>query len=307
MEKHINTALVPMHEFLLWNNCNNNCSFCYQKEYGIGGDNPNDFTLSSLEKQKSISEYKALLQSIIERESVFDLLLVGGELFPIETDVKSGFFNLVDEIHNYIIQGKIRYLYLNTNLLYDDTQDLTTLLDKLCDYHENLKFTTSFDFAGRFHTSSQKILFLQNLLYISSTYPKLHIVCNTIITTGLFSAIKNNNNVLLEMENKYNIEIFLLPYNPYCKALELSDKQILELLFMLTERDKARLFNCMQNLQLNQLRKLYKYSRIKNEIVHIPAKYNNCSHPSAWAMFSDECILCKWIRIKNQFQSTDII
>ena len=25
-------TILPMHEFLLWNNCNNNCKFCWQRK-----------------------------------------------------------------------------------------------------------------------------------------------------------------------------------------------------------------------------------------------------------------------------------
>ena len=65
--------IKPVYEFLLWDNCNNNCTFCHQR---------NDPRIFDVDEQKQIL-YKTL--RFIKDESRFisgsHVLLVGGELF----------------------------------------------------------------------------------------------------------------------------------------------------------------------------------------------------------------------------------
>ena len=134
--------IKPITEFLLWDNCNNNCEFCFQRK------NPRLF--ASKGQEKILENVKSFINSeqYIKGSHV---LVVGGELFDTNREYMLPFFEF---IINKMLSNDIDILYLNTNLIFDKTyysmlKPVLDLFDKN-NLFDRLKFTTSFDIAGRF-------------------------------------------------------------------------------------------------------------------------------------------------------------
>ena len=100
----------PVYEFLLWDNCNNHCKFCWQRE------NPRLFNKSQREIILN-NVIKFINSNKFKKDS--HILIVGGEIFDNPSD-----FELLDtffcQILEFMINGTIDLLYINTNLIYKD-------------------------------------------------------------------------------------------------------------------------------------------------------------------------------------------
>ena len=140
--------MQSVYEFLLWNNCGNNCTFCHQRNHERKID---DKILTLNQQIDSIEKCKSFLNKQFKEGN--HILLVGGEIFDIvNEDVKKEFIALIKEIKDKLCLNKIDLLYINTNLLYKDIG----LLDWFLALFEangllpRLKFATSYDILGRF-------------------------------------------------------------------------------------------------------------------------------------------------------------
>ena len=157
--------IKPVFEFLLWDNCNNDCQFCYQKR---------DYhPLTLQQKVQSIDKVLDFLQSnaYIKGSHV---LLVGGEIFD-DRQVFPYMKKLIDNIVNMMVVEDIDLLYINTNLLYKDISCVCYLLDAIQSIgaFPRLKFTTSYDEVGRFKNDKHKNLMLTNLKQLTLKYTGL--------------------------------------------------------------------------------------------------------------------------------------
>ena len=156
-----------VYEFLVWDNCNNNCSFCFQRK------NPRIFNKS---------QRKIILDEVINflNGDKFikgsHVLICGGEIFdkPSDFNMLNSFFQ---KIIDFMKQDIIDLLYINTNLIYKDLTGIFTVLDLIREEHlfDRLKFTTSYDLKGRFKSKSTENLMLNNLKLIKNI---LHSVSN---------------------------------------------------------------------------------------------------------------------------------
>ena len=155
-------------EFLLWDNCNNHCKFCFLKE-----NNPCPSFLDNSGREKSLSEVHKYVATNWDFGD--DMLLCGGELFdtPMNNSLKSEFDKLLNTIVNKMLDGSIGYLYINTNLLYDINVSLIYFLTILSinGLLTRLRFTTSYDIYGRFKTDKDRELFFNNVKTIKTMFP----------------------------------------------------------------------------------------------------------------------------------------
>ena len=77
--------MKTIYEFLLWNNCGNNCKFCHQRAHERKID---DKILMPKEQIESLNKCKEFLESD-KFEDGNHILLVGGEIFDVcNLDVK---------------------------------------------------------------------------------------------------------------------------------------------------------------------------------------------------------------------------
>ena len=107
--------MFPINEFILWNNCPNNCEFCWLKK----------------EKQQTYNEQLEsidLVYDIVKDLKDTHTLFVGGEIFA-ETDklIKEKLLNLYDLTFKRMLDGYLDLCYFNTNILYQNCQKVNEL------------------------------------------------------------------------------------------------------------------------------------------------------------------------------------
>ncbi len=276
----------PVFEFLVWDNCNNHCDFCFQRE--------NCQNLLKEQKIKSLHKVDEFLESdkFIKGSHI---LLVGGEIFDDLSfrDIWQEFFK---RLTYRMFHNDIDLLYINTNLLY---QDITLVEDlfKWIEYYslwERLKFTTSYDLKGRFHTKDREQLFLDNLKKIKDLYPKCNIVVNTILTNETCEQIINDKFNPKAFCDEYKCDINLIPYIVYTKDLSASCSQIVKALCHTDYLMKGYLGRYYHNMNLQQEKYLYKYNSGKDELEYVSCGHSECGHSENFKKVLDKdiCYVC---------------
>lgn len=279
-----------MQEFLLWSNCTNYCEFCWQQK-------KKDLTtfLNEEEMLRCITETSKMLDTINDGD---DVLLVGGEILaPYFSTVNSALHELIDKCVGLVISDEIRYLYINTNLIYLDKTNLTYLLDSFLGIEDRLKFTTSFDIYGRFHSSIEKGIFLDNLAYIRDNYPQINIVVNSIITKQLATSSFD----FYAFKKEYKLRhLNFIPYIPVedDRIMDVEFKDIVKVLARAEHENKGYIKFYIQDLDLNQNKKLYEYHKDEG-YVECTSKYAGCGHNENFRkVLGNECFICK---LKDMF------
>lgn len=274
-----------MQEFILWSNCTNQCDFCWQyKKYDT------DTHLSPEEMKQSIAAVKEKLDTINTGD---DVLLVGGEILAnYDAGVSKELQSLLLNCVNRIKMQQIRYLYINTNLIYKDRTNLIYLLDAITGYEDHLKFTTSFDVYGRFKTDASKQLYLDNLRFISECYPRVNIVVNAIITKQLVESDFDFDAFQKEYGIKY---INFIPYIPVKddRSMDTDFKGIVKILARCEKKMPGFLKFYIDDFDLNQNKILYEYKKNQGYVT-CTSNLSECHHNQNFKkVLGGECYICK--------------
>ena len=280
------TEIKPIFEFLMWDNCNNHCDFCFQREECKN--------LFKEQKIKSIHKVDDFLDSdkFVKGSHI---LLVGGEIFD-DVSIRDIWQTFLERLTYRMSQNDIDLLYVNTNLLYDNltiVNDLFYFID--CNnLWDRLKFTTSYDLKGRFHTKDREQLFLDNLKRIKDLYPKCNIVVNTILTNETCEQIINDKFNPKQFCDEYKCDINLIPYIVYTKDLSASCSQIVKALLKTDSLMDGYLKRYYNNLNLPQEKNLYKYNGLKNELEFVSCGNSECGHSENFKKVLDKdiCYVC---------------
>ena len=87
----------PIYEFIVWENCNNNCQFCFQRK--------NPKILNEQERYKALDNVINFIESD-KFEKGSHLLIVGGEIFHITSEFEQiHFIEFYKKIKNLIDSG----------------------------------------------------------------------------------------------------------------------------------------------------------------------------------------------------------
>lgn len=309
--------MKKIYEFLLWNNCGNNCTFCHQRQH----ERKNlDKILNPQEQINSINKCLEFLNTVFEKGN--HVLLVGGEIFDIKNiEVKSHLQHLFSMIINMMEVNEIELLYLNTNLLYTDLTLLTTFLDKIekANLFHRLKFATSYDIIGRYSSFERELLFYKNLKYLTDGYKDLNIVVNTVLTKEACNRIVSNDfgaDFLLEYlanqgKSKFTIkdwiEYFKVEINTipniilnYEKAPDAAKKtEIFNTLLHIDKLIPGYLNKYAENIALMQEKLLYEYNKFKNEFVYCSSKLSKCGHSENFKQSFIDSVDCYPCEIKR--------
>lgn len=159
MRKLIRDTILP-YDFIAFQECNNNCTFCFQK---------NTTNTHFTDENDVLKRFNTLLDDIEKNYDGYkevQIDMTGGELF-FRKGLEQMYYTMFDKIFDLKnrISIPIRCL-LGTNLLYEDT----TLLYNVLEYINNLDSTllrgifTSFDFSGRFRTIQKVELHRKNTI-----------------------------------------------------------------------------------------------------------------------------------------------
>ena len=306
--------MQKVYEFLLWNNCSNNCTFCHQRNHERKID---DKILTPEEQVESLKECQRFLDSN-EFEKGNHILLVGGEIFDIKSQItKYALIDLLKFIKDKMCLNDIDLLYINTNLLYEDTELLNWFLTlyQANNLLERIKFTTSYDIIGRFTSKERELLFYRNLKYITDTYSNIHVVVNTVLTNEACKRIcedKFGADYLLEYlkdQNKDNftikdwiayfkVDINTIPYIKldYNEAPQMPKKAVVfETLLHIDRIIPGYLKSYADNIALKQEKALYEYNKNRKEFEYCSSRLAECGHSVNFQLSftdSNECFPC---------------
>lgn len=305
--------MKKIYEFLLWNNCNNNCTFCHQR---LHERKNTDKILTKEEQIKSLQLCKTFLQTTFEKGN--HILLCGGEIFDVtDTWVKLHVNSLLSQVIDHMLADEIELLYLNTNLLYEDLELLEGFLEniKQNNLFERLRFTTSYDIEGRFNKNSE-LLFYKNLKYLMDTFADIRVVVNTILTKEACLRIREDRfgaDYLLEYlegQNKtkytmkewsdyFRVQINTIPYiqlKSDTAPTAPTKNEALATLLHLDTIMPGYLKWYAENIGLTQEKLLYEYNKANDEFVFCSSEMAECGHSVNFQLsFADstDCFPCE--------------
>lgn len=260
--------MLKLVEFVLWNNCPNNCSFCYLK---------NSYQSTIDDMMSSISSVDDCIKSINKDSSV---LLTGGEMFVNLTDeVYEKLLNLYKNIYS---NNYIKIIYFNTNLIYDINKYLVKALDLANELGalEKLHFTTSDDFVGRFNDNSRK-LFYKNIGLLREKYPNLNIIVNSILTKKFCEEILSGRYNILDYCNKYKVRVNVLPYINFNNIDEYVPEKndVIKSLLILRKQNPEWFDGFVDIYTRPRDMVVYEYDHINNKLKDSTASFSKCKHP----------------------------
>lgn len=283
--------IKPVYEFLLWENCRNNCKFCFQT---------NKEQLDRDGKARSMNSALRFLSSD-EYIKGSHILLVGGEIFD-SPDI----FDLLDifltRIIDHMISGDIDLLYINTNLIYKQTYALEDFLYKISENNliDRLKFTTSYDIEGRFASDKTRQLMLSNLKYFTKTHKDLNVVVNVILTRQACKAILNSEFSPKNFEDQYRCKVSLVPYIVRIDDLAPTQSKVFAAIVKASlsySNPTAYLLEYIRNLDLKQEKKLYKFNG--QQLVYCSSNMSECGHSENFKLYSKDntCFICDFRKL----------
>ena len=268
----------------MWENCHNKCSFCFQCEKN---------QLDDLQKKQSIEATIDFINDENRFKRGSHVLLVGGELFDspsIFKDLKK----LIDFVIEKLTENYIDLLYVNTNLIYKNLDGVRYLLDSVDKYNlfERLKFTTSYDVAGRFANQKVEKLMLDNLTSLTTNYQKLNVVVNSMLSKQLCQQIIDHQYSINHFREQYRCDVNLIPYIVYDQQLAGSRKQIFTALSIIGQQDPIYLERYISNFDLHQDKLLYQYKDHKYSFVS--CGNSKCGHSENFKRYStnNSCFIC---------------
>lgn len=281
----------PMYEFVLWSNCNNNCQFCWQKYLNKPKDYP-----QMVQAIQSVRNYLPNLKNGC------DILLVGGEIFC-QKEIQQDFMALAYEICQKLINGDIRYFYINTNLLYNDTSFLFEFLDIFKQYNlfNKLKFTTSWDVVGRFGnnrydeiTTKTEKIWETNMRATKEHFPDCNIVVNMILTHYLCEFILLHGFDLPAFKEDFKCDVNLIPYIPYVKDRILTHKKVV---FSALEKCGLDIKPMIDSLDLKQDKHIFECK--DDTLVDITETNSECGHNKNFCKATEDnsCYVCELKKI----------
>lgn len=307
--------MKKIYEFLIWNNCNNNCTFCHQRKHER---KVADKILSNQERISSLSLCKDFLKNDFEKGN--HILLCGGEVFDVtDPAVKQELVSLLDLVLVMMEFDEIELLYLNTNLLYEDMELLIGFLDKVDSKQlfDRLKFTTSYDIEGRFANFKSESLFYKNLKYITNTFPKIKVVVNTVLTKEACKRIKEDRfgadymleylaeqgksvNTIKDWIDYFRVDINTIPYIKlnYESAPNAPTKEdVFSTLVHINQVIPGYLRRYSDNIGLKQEKLLFEYNKVDNAYIFCSSKMSeDCGHSVNFKQSfadSDDCFPCQ--------------
>lgn len=275
-------------EYIVWNNCNNSCSFCFLKT---------KLQSSYEQKFESLKLCKEDLMNTFNSH----LLIMGGEIF-VETDTKTqdGLRELFILAANKMEKGDIERLYINTNILYK-----LDFLESILDIFEErnltnrINFTTSYDVNGRFKSKAVEDLFKKNIKILHSKYPNLMIIANTILTNTFCNMVLNGEYNIENFEKEFGVTVNPIPYIHVCDdGLVPTRKQVIETLFALDRQQSNFLKIYCDKMKFDQPRHLLQFNVDNNGkgfLEDVTAENNTCGHCINFTKcFSDskDCFVC---------------
>jgi len=283
-----------IYEFLVWDNCNNNCQFCWQREKPRLYDHTTRGLILE-EVIKFIQSDKFIKGSHI--------LVCGGEIFdkPSDFSILSNFFSTIIQ---FMKKDIIELLYINTNLIYLNINGVYDLLEQLKEANliDRIRFTTSYDIEGRFKSERDRSIMLTNLETIGQKYPNMHIVANTILTKPACKAILDGKFNIAEFMKRNNCWVNLIPYIVLDEKLTADRNTIFQTLKYVEKLSPGYLYKYVPNMTIKQEKWLYMYK--DGEFQFCSCENSpECEHSVNFKKYCKEgtCFCCDLEEVFNAF------
>lgn len=286
--------MLPIHEYILWPNCTNNCKFCWQKK----------------EKQLKISEQLdsvCIINKDVKDTKNTHVMFVGGEIFDGKNEiVNQALYTLFKTVIDKMERKEIELLYINTNLLYDTSIILDRILERIDTYKliDRVHFTTSGDEYGRFDKIDRYCLFYENLSDIRKKYPTLPIYVNLILTKDFCEDVLSDGFNIKEYQDMHKIEVNTIPYIKFGKIIDPpSREQVFQTIMKLDEQLPGYGLKYCNNFLLNQNIILQKVQ--DGKLIDISSDKNKCKHSENFTNCysdSDACFVCDCKELKKIFK-----
>lgn len=313
--------MKKVYQVELWQECNNHCKYCYnQKTY---------FPQSSEFKIKNIRDVIKTIQSEDFFDNYNSVGLIGGEFFQGQMDdpaVSNAFFELLEILKQYTIQGKIQQIWVSSTLISENQHQLWDMLEMFKDTipPEGFVLMTSWDPIGRFHTEQAKRSWENNMIKIHDLYPMFWLNTCSIFTGAYIDLYLNNPNFLNEFTQNFHTTIFVKPptnlildndgknyisLSHFKDALEErqrynreeipnwypTQKQALDFFYQLAVTN-PELYNCFLNIEQradmlvnyrqNEVHKNERHKDRKQEVDDNPVM-DHCKHITYYQIYSD--------------------
>ena len=291
-------------EYLAWNDCNNNCKFCWQRLKAKSN------TKQRLEAIKLIKEDMCNLNIPYEQNQI---LFVGGELFfEQDNDTKEALYDLFEYLFDLMYNEKVSRSYLNTNLLYNPEYLLFPVLDMALSKNllDRLNFTTSGDETDRFvgiKGEEKRALFYENLKRLRNLYPEMNIMVNLILTKQFCDSVLNGKFDINEYEKKHGVIMNVIPYIKLKNDERTpSREEVFSTLIRLNSQQPGYLKRVCDNHTTHPIRKLLHYENGK--LVNVSCDLNPCGHAMNFTRCynnSESCFACD-IKKLYTLMSTDL-
>lgn len=289
----------PVYEMILWNNCNNNCKFCWLKSKR---DKCPDKFISIEDTKRPIFLAKEFTKLLCNNRPGSSMLFMGGELFDrkLPKHANKLFMELIDVCIHEIDSNKMDMIYFNTNLIYDDTKLLFDILDqfKKNGLLHKVQITTSYDWSYRYKSTADMWKATSNMRTISEKYPNSIRVANMIMTHVCEYIISVEpmfiHNFLMDTGFRLN----LIPYIALDKDIALKRNEQLTFLLKVKDHYPEVLDMMVQGYNNKKPKVLFEYDG--NGFVMQTARNAQCGHPENFRKVyadSDKCFVCDLINL----------
>ena len=288
-------------EYLAWNDCNNNCKFCWQRLKAKSN------TEQRLQALKLIKEDMLSLDLPFEDNHI---LFVGGELFFEQDDqTKEKLYDLFVCLFDLMDKKKINRSYINTNLLYDLNYLLFPVLDIAAEKGllSRLNFTTSGDETDRFvgiHGEEKRKLFYDNLRLLRQRYPDMNIMVNLILTKQFCEDVLVHNFNINQYEKDLQVIMNVIPYIKLKNDERTPTReQVLSTIMKLEAQQNGYLKRTCNNHTTHPIRKLLHYEN--GALVNVSCDLNPCGHAINFTRCysdSENCFACD---LKKLYAATE--
>lgn len=276
-------SIKPIYEFLVWDNCSNDCKFCFQRRHPR--------LLSELQQRLALQSTVIFLNSQ-RYEDGSHVLIVGGELFDDNRRFQC-FHNVFSKLSKMMVLKKIDQLYINTNLLYS-SQNVNEVLSLLGIFkHDgvlhNIHFTTSYDIYGRYATSQSEKLFLQNLDTVSCV---IQPIVNIILTRQFCELYMLGEFSISSFCKMHNVKVNLIPYIVLSSELSPSRQLLFKTISKIRSDDYDIFISFIHEHDLKQPRKMFYYEN--QQFMPCECSLNSCGHSVNFTRYSDNgtCFVC---------------
>lgn len=285
-------------EFLVWDNCNNHCKFCFLKK-------ESDYS-SFLKEDKKCDALNAVIDYLNSTEYIkgSHVLLCGGEIFdtPLDSSAVEATYGLINVIGTKMVSDEIDKLYINTNLIYDTSILLDNVLSRLnsFDILHRVHFTTSYDLVGRYKTDADRQLFISNLHKIKKQYPQLDIVANMVLTRPVCELIQLGDISIAALQNELGVLVNIIPYIIFTERLAPTKKQVMNTIKLVDEENPGYMKAYVERFSTNNPRILLKYCG--GALKELTTDNLPCGHSENFKRYTAEgsCFICDLLNLYRE-------